>query len=537
MSFDDWDPLHNHSTDDLFWTMTNAGEAMPGVQTPLSISAWKDLATVGFQKAGEAFGVFTPEDGMPCLGLEIFYGRGAMSVTFLGVLGDRAPGTTGEQAVKGLVGYVPEGMTFSPTKRFYLNVLRRYPRTFLTVPRRLRDLSERQDEWWRRRILGLGQLDERETRRLLDEAFERHTEATITQCIAVFNAVQPVHDAVEQLIDRLGTGDKSKLTAPVGGAEMEVVADIWRASRGQLSVDDVVARHGFHGPVEGEISSRVWRDDDTPLRRLIDQYARRPDVGSPLAADAERIRERERAERELLAAAPLRMKPAVRLVLSLARKRLHLRGVAKRSMLQGFDGVRASARRLGELLAADGAFDDPEDVFYLTTDEIRRPLPRDVKDLVGRRRERRTDYSRYTLPTNFAGVPTPIPIDQAEPEPGSDRSVVEGIGVSAGVAEGSARVVTDPGFADVEEDEILIAPTTDPSWSSIMFISSALVVDIGGTLSHAAVVARELGIPCVVNTRHGTRAIRTGDRVRVDGGEGTVTILERAEGAEAWTGT
>jgi pyruvate,water dikinase len=60
-----------------------------------------------------------------------------------------------------------------------------------------------------------------------------------------------------------------------------------------------------------------------------------------------------------------------------------------------------------------------------------------------------------------------------------------------------------------------------------MFISSALVVDIGGPLSHAAVVARELAIPCVVNTRHGSRVLRTGDRVRVDGDAGTVEVLER----------
>ncbi len=106
--------------------------------------------------------------------------------------------------------------------------------------------------------------------------------------------------------------------------------------------------------------------------------------------------------------------------------------------------------------------------------------------------------------------------------------MVEGIGVSGGVIEGVARVVTDPDFAEVADDEVLVTPTTDPSWSSIMFVSSALVVDIGGALSHAAVVARELGIPCVVNTRSGTKAIRTGDRVRVDGTAGKVEVLDRA---------
>jgi pyruvate,water dikinase len=96
------------------------------------------------------------------------------------------------------------------------------------------------------------------------------------------------------------------------------------------------------------------------------------------------------------------------------------------------------------------------------------------------------------------------------------------------VVEGRVRVLLSPDFDAVEPDEILVAPTTDPSWSSVMFISSALVVDIGSALSHAAVVARELGLPCVVNTRSGTRDLRTGDLVRVDGTAGTVTVLERA---------
>lgn len=95
------------------------------------------------------------------------------------------------------------------------------------------------------------------------------------------------------------------------------------------------------------------------------------------------------------------------------------------------------------------------------------------------------------------------------------------------MAEGTARVLTSPDDENVKPDEILIAPFTDPSWSSLLFISAALVVDIGGALSHAAVVAREMEVPCVVNTRTGTTELRTGDRLRVDGTKGTVEILER----------
>jgi pyruvate,water dikinase len=99
------------------------------------------------------------------------------------------------------------------------------------------------------------------------------------------------------------------------------------------------------------------------------------------------------------------------------------------------------------------------------------------------------------------------------------------------VVDGPARVVTDPALADMDPGDILVAHTTDPSWASLMFMARALVVDIGGQLSHAAVVARELGIPCVMNVRDGTRVVRDGDRLRVDGGAGTVEILPRP-GAE-----
>jgi pyruvate,water dikinase len=248
--------------------------------------------------------------------------------------------------------------------------------------------------------------------------------------------------------------------------------------------------------------------------------------------------EREDLERQVLAALPRALRPAVRGVFTRASHCIPLRGVAKGAFLQAFDICRASSRRAGECLAKEGKLDDPDDVFYLTIDELLAPgLPADVQELVVKRRERRAAYEQYRLPSHWMGMPVPIPIDEGQATgaaPTGDAAVIPGIGVSPGVVEGVARVVTDPGFADVESGEILVSPTTDPSWSSIMFISQALVVDIGGFLSHAAIVARELGIPCVVNTIHGSRTIRTGDRLRVDGGAGTVEILERsASGGDA----
>jgi pyruvate,water dikinase len=212
-----------------------------------------------------------------------------------------------------------------------------------------------------------------------------------------------------------------------------------------------------------------------------------------------------------------------RLLLRLTRTFVPLRGIAKGSFVQSFDVVRAAARRLGTHLAASGSIADREDVFYLTLPEIRQGLPADVGDVVAARRAERAAYEALEIPTVFDGVPAPAAV---VPEKGEDTIV--GTGASPGVVVGRARVVTSPDQARIEEGEIVVARDTDPSWASLMFLSAALVADIGGVMSHTAIVARELSLPCVVNTRNASKTLRTGDLIRVNGSVGTVEVLERA---------
>jgi pyruvate,water dikinase len=361
--------------------------------------------------------------------------------------------------------------------------------------------------------------------RALVEGADHFLKMAELQTIAVIAVIQTLYESVQKLVDRYGIGDVGTLSGS-GGAEVTgLVGDLWKASRGQIPLEQVVRAHGFHGPLEGELSGRVWREDPSPLKRLLDDYAARDDSQDPVRLEEQQQRKRDQLTRELIAAAPAPQRPMVRFTLKLAAQRIPLRGAAKRSMLEGLDIARASARRAGQLLVEEGRLDDPGDVFYLTLEELSGPWPAEAKELVELRRQRRVEYEQLELPPDWTGMPKPIStseLDDGQPD------VISGIGVSVGVVEGIARVVEDPDIAEIEPDEILVAPTTNPSWSSIMFVSSGLVVDIGGALSHAAVVARELGLPCVVNTQTGSRVIKTGDRLRVDGKEGTVEILERA---------
>ena len=527
------DPLHSQSDPGRHWTTGNIGEAMPGVATPLSASVWGESVDLGLIAAAFALGAITSKErgslGPPGARIvQLFHGRAAVDADFLALMGDRMPGATGEQVVQSLFGRVPETMTFHPTVRRYPIVAVKLPLAFCLQPRRVKALSSDYDLWWRRSIDSLGSADPARAAVFLREATDRLYAAARLQSVAVITGVQPVYEALATLVEAAGADSFSLLSAPPGGAESAVVADLWKASRGDLTADEVAARHGFHGPNEGELSARVWREDREVLDNLINQYRGRDDAAAPTAKEAARARERAACEQQLLSALRPLQRPGARAILRLLQTRIPLRGVVKRSELQSLDVARAAARVIGRELAARGQIESADDIFYLTLDEILSTAP-ESREIVADRRRQRAAHARVQVPELWRGDPDAQVVPSARPERSTNPGVVEGVGVSAGVVEGVVRVVTDPSFTDVEPDEVLVAPTTDPSWSSIMFISTALVVDIGGPLSHAAVVARELGIPCVVNTRSGTRDLQTGDIVRVDGTTGRIEILAAAD--------
>jgi phosphohistidine swiveling domain-containing protein len=432
------------------------------------------------------------------------------------------PGTTGPDAVASMLGRVPDTLAFHPTRRRYPTIGAKLPIAAATSPQRIRALARETSAWWSAETATVASASRAEATARFQSAYRRFENIMTIHTIALMSLLTPLLQAVTALVERTGVGDVGALSG-TGGAEMTMIEDIWRASRGEMSLQDVVAAHGYHGPFEGEISSRVWREEPAPLLRMIEGYLEKQASESPLLREQQARARLPRLQREVVAELPRLHRPAALALLHYAARTLPLRGVGKASFLQAIDVARACARRAGEHLAEAGTFEDPDDVFYLTVPELTGGVPAHAAQLVAQRRQTRIAHQCVRLPGSWRGIPEPV---TAEPGPRDDAAIV-GIGASAGTVEGIVRVVTDPSFADVEIGEILVTPTTDPSWASILFLSSALVVDIGGMLSHAAVVARELGVPCVVNARIATRALRTGDRVRVDGSNGTVDLLER----------
>ncbi len=515
------------------WSTTNAAEAVPGVQSPFGASIFEVHAERAFRETFKVIGALSPEEARFSTDrsnriIGFHYGRCALRVDLLCDWVDRIPGGNGEATAKDVFGFVPESCTRRRQIRHYPRVLSRMWVPFVKYPGIVETQRAQARRYWSQTLRRLPDLDADATRQVLVEAIPLTGQSIVDHTTLVFGAVQPAFEQLVKLANSAGV-DPQRLMAGHGGhEETEVLVDLWECSNDRMSVQEFLDRHGFHGPAEGDLLSVSWREDPSPVLRLIDAYRALDERDSPIVAAQRRIAERKTAERELLARLPVYKRPLARALIRLARRYVPMRGLGKGAFVQNFDVVRAAARHLGELLVADGALDDRDDVFMLTADEIVGADTAQYRGIVTARRGVHEVYRTLDVPAVWVGVPEPV-VD--EPEIDADAESIDGVAASPGVIEAPVRVVLNPSTCEIVPGEILVARDTDPGWASLMFVSAGLIADIGGVMSHTAVVARELGIPCVVSTGHAVRLLRTGDVVRLDGGQGRVQIISRAEPA------
>lgn len=524
------DPTHEVSLDTTWWTTVNTAEAMPGVMTPLSWTGfWDEPLETGMRGALVDMGVLrTSEIAYPAECSDrftaIFHGRVAGNLERLCMVGDRMPGTSGEAVELQLFGTARADAVRAPTSRRYPAIAGRLPLRAAILPRVLEKERLEADAWWRGAVFG-EQPDPERARALLVEARDRFRKYMRAHVTAAF-LCQGAYDRVGHVAAALGkAGAETELVRGYGGmVETAITTDLWDVSRKALTLEAFLSRHGYHGPHEGELSARSWRECVDPLRAVIERYRSMPNTADPREVERRTIEQRHRLEAELLGAAHGRVRLEAKAALWFARRHVPGREVGKSSFLRCLDVGRFAARIVGADLASRGVLADPEDVFALTLDEVLRPNLSGIGERAARRQAQREQRLLGRLPATWAGNPEMLVLDDST----GDDAAVTGLAASAGVYEGTARVVADPLDAELDEGEVLVCEVTDPSWAALFVLAGALVTDIGGPISHGAIVAREMGLPAVVNTGNGTRVIRDGDRVRVDGAAGTVDILERA---------
>jgi pyruvate,water dikinase len=205
---------------------------------------------------------------------------------------------------------------------------------------------------------------------------------------------------------------------------------------------------------------------------------------------------------------------------------------------RGLHEVRQVSMEIGRRLVASGQLAIPDDVFMFTAPELKELI---VSGASGKetamKRRTEMDHWRTVTPPPMVGTdygpPPDNPITRAimrffgGPPPASEPTIVRGHAGSDGVVRGVARQINSIDDAGtLAPGEILVVPTTSPPWTAFFAIAAAVVTDTGGALSHCAIVAREYGIPAVVGTGVGTKTIRSGQTIEVDGTNGVVRILQ-----------
>ena len=202
-----------------------------------------------------------------------------------------------------------------------------------------------------------------------------------------------------------------------------------------------------------------------------------------------------------------------------------------------FGRVRALVRAMGDELAQAGVLTTREDVFQLALEELLGAIEGgaisyELKALVAARRAEAQRLPRGTPPERMemsGAIITALRRERTAPAAQEDNQALRrGLGCAPGIARGTARVIREAREATLEPGEVLVAQHTDPGWIALFTNAAAIVVERGSLLSHSAIVARELGIPCVVQLKGATRWLADGDRIEVDGMSGEVRRLARS---------
>jgi len=282
-------------------------------------------------------------------------------------------------------------------------------------------------------------------------------------------------------------------------------------------------KNGARAAGEFELAVPRWREDPSFVLSVLRQYLNSPEanITDDLAA---RHRRRERAVAELEQSLNWWQRRALSRLLSSYSHYTTLRENIKYRLIEGYALLRQTFLAMGSQLVGHGILKNVNDVFFLKPSEILALIKQgesieQLSLLISDRKQQHAHWAAQHAPDLIVG----------EGQEFTDAAnELNGIGCSPGVVEGLARVLFDPHDSNaLRPGEILVAPHTDPGWTPLFLSCKGVVTEIGGFLSHGATVAREYGVPAVVNVSQATAKIQTGDLIRVDGTNGRVIICNQ----------
>lgn len=296
------------------------------------------------------------------------------------------------------------------------------------------------------------------------------------------------------------------------------------------SMERFLKENGHRAVREFDFSCPRWRDDPTFVYESVRNYfSHPPGKTTPRQHYERQLGDHAAAKAELQKAVryrPLRRLLAWKLV-RVIEQRMPLREAFKFYMLYGLAHVRDLLLEVARRQVERGALDRPDDYFFLSIPEVEKlatgKLDKEwVRDQVALRRRELAANMRVDPPlvVRSDGKPVMKPLPPGE--------LLKGTGASPGVVRGPARILFDPADgALLHHGEILVAKFTDPAWTPLFLTAAGLIMEVGGIVSHGAIVAREYGIPAVVGAKDATRILRQGEIIELNGSTGEIVRVRQ----------
>ncbi len=575
---------HDPSETFPVYTRGNAGEVYPEVFTPLSFSMASEAGEQAMRAALLTSGFIRPSevDSIPiatAIGSGVFGGYAYLNLSSLRLASARVPGGKATDADVNFLGVAePPPHRPLPNERNIVATLAGLRYLWKTVRRSgLPELEEdkRSVDAFLAKLQDPKMASDEELRRSVDdlmplfaELFERHLVVSFAAGMTVsvlsaicekefddplvavqllaglgdvdsaapsqamwrlsrsINSSERLTDLFDQGADglwaRLSTAGEQAATGDGGGTE---VTDFLSAFA------DFTAKFGSRGPNEWDTAFDTWETDPDLALTLIDRMRAVADAEDPLARHDELSAEADRLRAELSAKLSGPTRRIFNRVVDSARLHSRSRERSKTTVIRAVHGARLLSKELDRRLAERSGGRNG-DLWYLLQDEIDGYMedPASFADTIAERRATHAILAEREPPFFFDGQQPPLEEWELRTATRPELAVGEaltGLPGCPGSARGRARVVTDP--ADprgLQPGEVLVAPLTDPAWTPLFLAAQAVVVDVGAVMSHAVIVSRELGIPCVISATEATKRIPDGAMLEVDGSKGTVTVVE-----------
>ncbi len=280
---------------------------------------------------------------------------------------------------------------------------------------------------------------------------------------------------------------------------------------------DFLARHGHRCIKEAEMRNKPWREDELPLMNYLQSI-----INSPMKL-VQSDKKIDLHKEFAFIRNPL-LKRASILFAKRARQAVVDREYTKSQLIQIIDLFKQQYARLAELMVTANVLTDKDLIYFLTHSEIGELIDGNTTLLADAERRRKAYAIQEELSFDdiYIGKPTADVFDV-----GQNDGVMKGVPVSNGECEGIVRVVYSIDDANkLQKGEIMVARFTDIGWTPYYSIVNGMITEIGSSLSHGAVVAREYGLPAIVNMKGATKLLKNGDRIRMDAGKGTVVLAE-----------